>query len=661
MKRDRSKRVARRRRWTCLLGVGIGFLFLASEVFAQGTVVLGRREGFVEFGYQGDQTKSTTHGVTDFLLRQRRFDERVGLRGNLYVVDPSLATLSYGASFGFFQDSLSVTGQQLPQTGRLLGYDLGGDFFPEKDYSSTVFANRADSIESREFIGTTETLNQNRGARVFLKSFFLPSTLSYRQEFSDEMSRFGDSLGRMEYSRNIVEYDGRNHWKSHDVAAHYEFADVQDHIQHAFSYLSNTANFNDRFSFGEDVPKLLTSSLNFMRRGGSLEFSSLNLNEDLRIKHSQSLSTGYHYVLSRFNTGFGGSTTSQTAIASLQHRLYESLRTAVNLTGSLVSFPNGGERIFGARGDTDYQKKLPGHGRLLANLGGLYEINDNHLQGREIPIFQERHTVRIGVPVRLDQLRAIPDSVLISGETGTIFEEGPDYFVRFVGDFTEIDILPSGRIRDGGIILVDYRVSVSPSIMFSTKSAVFRIGPDYGWVNPYFSYERLLQSLLSGAAEAPLENLRARTVGIRFRFGGAKFSGNFLNEYRNQDSNVLPYKSLQFSQFISYTPRRSFTLGLSFDENLFHYRIPERKTASGLGRLSLGWSPWRSVTIDGFVSARIWRDTIAANETFRDAGFRAKWSTGKFTLASTFNATLIKRNGNLSQEFRWIANITRRF
>ncbi len=633
---------------------------LVTAAWAQGLFVLGKREGFVEFGYEGDRQTSATNRVRDFASRQRLFDERVGLRGDMYILDRSLVTLNYGANFGFLQDRFSANGDILPERGRLIGYDMGGSVLPQKDLTSSWFASRADNIDTREFVGLTETISKDQGATVLFKKFFLPSTVSYRQEFSQEQSRFGDLLGLREDSRNIVSYDGQRRWTAHDVTAHYEFADLQDHVQPTFSFGSHTANFNDRFKFGEDVPKLLNSRLYYLRRGGRLEFSSINLQEDLRITHTPSLSSGYLYTFSHSN-GSGSSTTTHTAVASLSHRLYESLSSGVSLQGGLNGFPNGGQRIMAARADTNYQKKLPRHGRLVAGLGGLYEISDNHFQGREIPVFQERHTARIGIPFRLDQFQAIPDSLLISAETGTIFLEDLDFIVRVLGNFTEIDILPSGRIRDGEILFIDYQVSVSPSLLYSTKSAVIRIGPDYGWVNPYYSYERLLQNLLSGTAEAPLENLRAHTAGIRFRWTGARFSGNFTNEYRNQDSFLLPYKSLQFSQFISYNPRRSFTLGLSLDETLYHFRIPERRTTSGSGCFSVGWRPWSSLIIEAFVSGRVWRDTIAANETFRDAGMRLKLYAGKFTFASSFNANLRQRNGNLTQDFRWVADINRRF
>ncbi len=684
-----------------ILGLALCLILSSSAAFAQGGIVLGRREFLLEFGHLNDQERSTTQGVTDFTFREKRFTERLLMRGDLSVVDPAFLTVNFSATFGFLQDRVFANGEKLPGRARLIGYDLAGNFLSEKNYSATVFANRSDNIDSREFIGTSETQNQSEGVILNLRGFILPSTLSYRQESFQEISHFGGLDARLDDSRNILAYDGQNHWESHDVGLHAEFAGFHDHVQPAFSYGSRTVNSYDRYRFGDLSPKLLTSRLNYIQRGGRLQFSNLTLDEDLRIDHSRSFSTSYDYLFSRSTSG-GTETTSQTAAVSLQHRLFESLRTGASVRGSLVNVPGGGEHIFAARADTNYRKKLPGHGRLLASLGGLYQVSENRLPaGKEIPIFQESHTARVGVPFRLEQPRVVPGTILVTGSTGLIFQEDLDYLVKVVGEFTEIDILSPGRIREGDTLLVDYRVNVSAFIKFATRSMVFNTGPDFGWVNPYYSYERTLQNLLSGVAESPLENLRAHAAGIRFRWNGSKFSGTLQNEYRNQDSRLLPYRALQFSQFFAYMPRRTvqlpggcpdfggtapaqsvleqpktkppcspssisnfvraLTVGLSFDESFYHYRIPVRKTESGTGRLTIGWTPQPLTTVEAFASVRVWEDTLSPYENFRDFGVRIKETIGKVILASTFDAGWRRRNGSLMLGFRWSVDIMRRF
>lgn len=644
----------------CIPAATLCFLYLSSQAWAQGTVVMGRRQGFVSFWCEGDRGEGVTNGASDFTFSQRRFNEAVGIRGDLYVLDPAFVTVNYGSTFGLVQDRVSSSGQTMSGRGRLIAYDLEAEFLSGKNYSSKAYANRSHNIDSREFVGFVENRYQNQGAALFLKSFILPSTLSYVQEFSQQTFRFGDFLGRREYSTNLLTYEGRNRYGSHDVSAYYQLGDVQDHVLPELSFGSRTGYFMDRFRFGDELPKTLSSRLSHFRRGNELAFSSLILDEDLRIEHIESLSSGYHYLLSHFTSADGSATTSHTAAASLQHRLYQSLNTGLSVFGTLASHPAGEQKAVGLRGDTDYRKLLPGRGQLLASLGGRYEISDNQLQGNEVPVFQERHTARIGLPFRLDQPRAIRETVFVSGESGTIFQENLDYLVRLLGEFIEVEILPSGRIQEGESLLINYRVSVSPSITFSTKAVSSSVGLDYGWINPYYSYQRSHQVLLSGVSQGILDNFKANTAGIRFRRSGVKLSGGLTNEYHTQESLLLPYTSLQFGQFISYIPRRSFTLRFNFDEGFYHYKIPERKTATGIGRLAVGWSP-SSITLDGFISVRIWRSTLTVDETFRDAGISAKWSAGKVTVTSLVSADLRQINRSVAHDFRWRADVTRRF
>ncbi len=113
-----------------------------------------------------------------------------------------------------------------------------------------------------------------------------------------------------------------------------------------------------------------------------------------------------------------------------------------------MSFPGGGERRLGARVTANYQKNIPG-GKLLADYSRLLERRHQLSQIRELPVFQEKHTVRIGLPIRLDRPGLVPGSLQLRGESGTPFLEGFDYAVRFFGNTAEIEILPPSRIRDG--------------------------------------------------------------------------------------------------------------------------------------------------------------------------------------------------------------------
>lgn len=594
---------------------------------------------------------------------QRRFGERLGLRGDLSFLDPSFFSLVYGGTVNFSQDAVFGEGLDGAGTGRLFSYSAEGNFFPAKPYSLTFFANRSSSTSLRDFAGISEILSTNQGVALNLKSLPLPSIFSFRQEASDENSRFADLLAERKERRRLAAYDARNNWHAHDLGFHYEWADIQDVLLPALSFRTHTAEATHRFRFGEGLPNSLNFNLNFVQRADAQHFSSsaLTVIEDLGLQHTKSFSTAYHYILSRF-TAFSADTTAQTGAVSLQHRLYESLRTSLTLQTTHSDLSTGTQQNYGGRLNLDYRKKIPGHGTLLLNFGSRYEVENDRIPGKTIPVFRERHTANVGIPFRLNHPQVIVASIAVSAENNSIiFVEGLDYLVRLVDNFAEIEILLSGRIREGEVLAVDYEVIAPPVIRFTTFSHMLSVGPDFGWVNPYYIFERNRQGLISGIDTGFLEDLHAHTAGVRFRWTRSRISAVFSNEYRKQESSLLPYNSLQFSQVLSYTLRRSLLVGLSFDENLAHYFKPERQTENGLARLTIAWSPRQSLTVDSFLSARLWRDTLAVNEDFGQEGMRVRWTPSKFTAALSWDRNVRTRGQIESRELRWFTSLVRRF
>lgn len=616
----------------------------------------------MEFGFERDSLVSFSERRTDYAFHQKRFDERVELHGDAYVIDPRFVSMNYGTTFGFVQDRLASGAEGTGGKGKLLGYNLGWGLLSGKEISSTLFTNRTQTIATREFGGTSETFGKNTGAVVNFKSLFIPSIVSYRNELLKDESRFGVAASRREELRNTLRYDGQNHWGPHDVTLGYEFAKTEDQVFHGFASSSHSASLSHHVNFSEDAPKRLSSTLNYIRRINGLEFSSLTLNEGFDIQHSRSLSTSYHYNAAHFGGDGTSPTTSQTGLVSLQHRLYESLTTGLGLHGTHTGLSGGRRLSYGPRLDLGYQKRLRGNATLLASVGTSYEVQDSRLAAGVIPVFQEEHTVRLGIPFQLKQPLPFPESIRLSNETGTIlYQEGLDYLVRLFGNFAEIDLLASGRIREGETVLVNYQVRIPPAIQFSTRSTTFIVRPDFGWVSFYYEYSRQGQNLISGTEDGFLEDLRTHSAGLQFRWSGPRFQGSLNNEYRSQDSFFSPFKSLQLVQSFSVMAFQSLTLGINFDEALSHFMVPDRRSATGTGRLTAEWTPWSAVSVEGFVSVRLWRDTLSEGETFRDTGLRLKWTPSALILALTLDRNLTKRNGSQLQDSRLFLNVTRYF
>ncbi|MEE9231502.1 MAG: hypothetical protein V3U86_12435, partial [Acidobacteriota bacterium] len=497
--------------WIFILGAAACLFSFSSQASAQRVFWFERWEGFIETGFEWSDEETSTAGGTGLSLRRSRFDEKLNLRTIAFVIDPQFVTINSAFTLGLFQDRFSVEEQTTPGDGELLGYDLGVSILPAKRYFFRLFANRSQSTVTREFAGRTEVLAENRGATLTLRRIFFPSTLSYRQELLAEESRFGAFLGRREEFKNILSYEGNRTWQASSLGLRYEHADVEDRVDLQRSYRTTMASLSHRITFGEDHPKTLNTSLRSFTRAGRSGLSSITANENFRLQHSDTLSTGYQANFSRFTVD-GAETATRMGLFSLQHRLYESLKTNLNLSRTLATFQTGEEETFRGRLDLRYQKNINAGGKLLMSLGRTYELRDAQMEEEEVLVFQESHKAELGVPFLLDRPRVVPGSlVVIDQARSTIFQEGLDYVVRIIGELVEIDIVPSGRIADQQQLLVDYQVLTSPSREFSTMATRFSIGADYAWIHPYYAYDQVDQDLIAGMDDATLDELSTHT------------------------------------------------------------------------------------------------------------------------------------------------------
>lgn len=627
-------------------------------------LAFGRPETTVQFQFQGSDLTSSTNKVAEFTSHQKRYNEQIGIRGDFHLFDPSFLNINYGVLLSFLQEGLDSVGKKSPAAGRVFGYDMGGTLFSQKSYATNFFANRAHTFNLREFAGTSEFLSKNEGASLSLRSAMFPSTLSYRNELAKEASRFGFQQARREEQRTVLAYDGARHINSQDVSAHYDISKQHDLLGFSPNFRTQNLSLNDRWDFTEERNKSLNSNVYYVgRKDGEqvLASSSLILTEDLNLHHTDSFSSNYQYNLERL-TAATTKTMVQTGLGRLTYQLYKTLTAVVTARGSHAGVAGGSQNAYGAAVDTGYRKKLPGNGALLATAGGSYNVHEQQLRNATLPVFREKHAAQIGIPFRLSQPQVVETTISVSAESGAILlMQGVDYEVRLIGQFVEITVLPLGKIREGEELLIDYEVRSPQSLAFSNRVFNWTISPDFGWVNPYYTFENNAQTALSGTDGDSLDTLIGRTAGIRFRLIRQRVALTSGNEYHTQQSRILPYDSLQFIQSASVAVLRSISVGVTFDENLFHYSKPERRTRSGAGRFNIRWQPVPAISAEVFVTRRIWRDSLDIGEDLREEGMRAQWTLRTFALSFSISHDQRIRSITRSEQLGWLAGIVRKF
>jgi len=634
----------------------------------------GELDNLVDFARQDTKTR----GVQTFSLQSTRTEDRFTLRNiGAYILDPGLVNFSLGGTFGLSQEWLGLETGSAFRSGTLSGYDAFASILPDKPYSLNLFANRNQSLFSGGLPGRIDVLSESRGATLFARRLYIPSSLSFRQELQDAESRFAGIVARRREKRNIFTYQGERGWIDSEMGLRYEFVDNSDEVFTRLSYRSHDGGVNYSLDFGPELNWRWDSRLRFLTRSGVADLTTLSLDELLRIDHTERLWTDYRYFFIRTDTT-GGSTNTHLASFGLNHRLYESLTTRLGLDNTFQTLPGGQKETIRSRLDFSYTKRLPGDGRLNAGLGGGLQYEDSQFRVTETFIPQETHTFSPPQPIILRNPFVILDSVVVTKVAlgppvvgcippplPTPLVLGRDYTLRTVGDFTEI--LPidcSGAIpgiNPGDTIAVDYRFTVSPSLTFITIPWHFDLSADYRWIRPYFSHEQTNQSLVSGRDGRLLDDQRSDTVGTELRYDGQRLRASLLGEARWFTSKRVEYNNLRSNQFVGLSILPELTLSLSADESFFDFSNPKRETQTFTTRATLTYIPSPELFVDAFGALRWLEDTLLPRERATEVGLRARWFYRRVEISPSFEFFDRQRGNTDTKDFRATLRLTRRF
>lgn len=653
--------------------------FCASTSWAQ-SFRLGTWEGSLEgvstFTFDDTKTREQRTHSQDLL-----FEERLNLRNSgAYIVDPRLLTLTLGGSFGLFQERFSFDGDSRTNHGTLWGYETFVSALADQPFSLDVFANRDESVISRELAGRTESTTENRGATFFARGLYIPSTLSFRQERMDEETRIADVVSRRSEERKIYRYEGQRGWTDSELGLVYEFIDDKDRVFPALSFRSHEAQANYSLDFGEELNRHWDSRLRYYTRSGIAETTFWTADESLRIEHTDRLRTDYRYLFLRTEAASGANTT-QTASATLTHRLYQSLTTTASLDGVRQTFPQGEKDSIRGGLAWVYTKRLPLGGRLTAGVGGSLQYEDDRFNASEASVSQETHTA--GTPfalsIPLNNPFVTTSSVVVTKialgplPVGCIPPPGPpvplvvgtDFSLETAGDITQIVPIPcSGAtvgINPGDTIAVDYRFSVSPSLAFTTTAWHANLDVDYGWIHLYFLHDETDQTLISGRDGRFLSDQRSDTLGAELRYNGSRLHASLLGEAQRVRSTQIDYDTLRGSGVVDFAILPELMFRLNADWVITEFSNPHRETQSQSVRAGLTYTLGGSLFVDASAAYRRLQDTAQPTDQLLEARLQVRWFYRKLEISPTLEFFDRQRGDTTAIEYRAMLRTIRRF
>jgi hypothetical protein len=323
---------------------------------------------------------------------------------------------------------------------------------------------------------------------------------------------------------------------------------------------THAADLLSRFTFGASRQFQLTNIASFVTQPEFPSRRELRISPDLRWEHSDTLRTFYRYSLltSRVEDV---DTTNQSATVGLNHRLYQSLFTTIDLHGEDNRTTGFALRTYGAAASVSYRKQIP-YGSLQLSYAARYDQRDRQAALAQVPVFGERQVLSGTIPVTLTNDQVITSTVVVSNAARTqTFVEGLDYRLILIGVQTRIQRLIGGNILDGETVLVDYAFQTGGTAAYTLFDQNYQASLNlFRHLNLFARFRNAPQRLVSGTPTLPLNSVRSTLYGVSvdLPLWGMVVGGEAVHE--NQSEDIAPFQRMSYDLFIQIPLPLSSTL-----------------------------------------------------------------------------------------------------
>ncbi len=664
----------RRRLAGLALGAAVGAAAVSGgrEAAAQ-TVGAGAWSTEAEVGIEwSDQETRTGEGTID--LTRTRFEERLRVRNTgFFLVDRKLVTGSAEGRFGLFQEADLAEGERRSRDGTLLGYSFDAALLPMKPYTMSLFANRDETVISREFGGRSEVTSESQGLTFRLREgnalgevfpYFSGLLGVRRQRVREETSILGQQLSRDE-AQTVVTAEANKGFSRADLGLRYELVDVDERSAGGHDFQTHQGSLTFSIDLGPRRTYRWDTRATYLDRGGMIPSRFFVVDETLRIDHAADLLSEYRYLFQRTETAASDSTT-HSASALLRHDLYRSLTTRLTGGGSMQDFTTGEREGYFADLDLAYRRNLPSGTRIFGGAGVRYSLDDNRFDLPLVTAVNEPHVtptpLGFGAGFLLDNPLVVPSTIVVVTANGQATAAGVDYDIVPEGDRIRIVPIPTSLvIQPGQTLLVTYSFEVAPDFRSGTTIWSLNAGVDYGVFAIQASHRQSDEDLLGGEDGKFLDDRTEDSVRADARGEWGRVSGSGSAEYRVEDGAELEYQRWQFTEFFTYRAMLDLMLSLGAQQELTDYRKPDRWSESYNVRGTADWFPLAGLTLTGFGTVRVLDDSGLPTEMTREAGVRGRWTIGRLDVTPVLTFIDRRRGDTETTEVRAEVRLVRRF
>ena len=522
---------------------------------------------YLKLDLEAEQTRQESMTTTARSKYERFYvSPALGIGWDYYVYHPDLMNFSILAEPGYVWQNSGPPGALSQENDVILNGNLRATLLQLKPYSTTFFANATHNTHQYDFFNTVTEDANAWGVSTGYREGPVPVTISFQSSSQDSTG-----LGYTSTSdQNIVNVHAINERQKRDISdLSYQYSEYHSTLNQPPQKISNSSSQNyltatDTEHFNQNT--LVSTVLYDQSTADSSSSDNLNVGLDYRVEHTPNLHSFYDYTFSRYTTDTG-ETLQHRATAGLQHQLYESLASAIDVHGlsAKSTYTTADIDLWsaGTSGSVNYSKRLGSWGHLTMGDTATLDFTDQESSGSALFIPNEPHTLLTGQWVRLNQPRVIAITLVTTDASkgNQPLTENVDYFVNRATDPWQIQINPfSLIIVSGDTVLVNYSVQPNPSGSYTTFSDQAQIRLDLwnGLAGVYTRY-----SFSDNHAYDPgfvLENYDELQTGLDVTHRGFRFNAN----YTDRHSTLFDFSSYNLTEAWSLraSARHSFSVDL---------------------------------------------------------------------------------------------------
>lgn len=524
---------------------------------------------YIKFDVEAEQSAQSSSTVAARSENQRLYlAPGLGIGWDSFLYHPDLLYFSILAEPGYSWQASGSPGSLRHNENVLLNGNLNATFLQLKPYATTLFASASHNTHQYDFFNTVTEDAQSWGATTGYREGPVPVTIAFERTSRDTSGFSYDSTS----DQSTLNLHAQNERRKQNITdLSYQFSDYRSRMNSAgTSFADSSSSHYVTLTDTEHFTKSTLSSTLLYNRSEADSNSSDELNTlfDYSVEHTPHLHSFYGYSFSRSATG-GSESLQHNAHAGLQHQLYESLTTTLDLHGAAADSRYLGSKLdqtgAGMNASVGYSKRLGNWGRLYLGDSANYDWTDQHSSGPSLLVADES-LVLTNFPVRLSQLRVIAISTVLDAATHLALHENVDYTVIKLGDVWQLQgIVTSANF--GHTAWVSYTVQPNPSGSYTVFSdqAQARLDLWNGLLGLYARYS--FNENHAGSPGFVLENVEEFQAGADFSRRGLRLDASYIE----RKSSLFNYHAYSLSESYTIRPSSTATVGVDLRQRWSFY------------------------------------------------------------------------------------------